>query len=333
MRMMKRLLLIFALTSLSLAAQTPERTVLQAQLDSLSTNLSDLQRRQQVLSKQADSLAKDIQRRKRQAPSILQDRGLDASLRFSQMLADSLQQLQQQRQHGDRALRQKAEQLLKILNDEVDRLAKTREQFKGKKNLAQDQRVAAELQECLEWQRRCREWLDQPAPPIIIYEVEAKPEDTPETLRRKADFLRDQADRLQREVKRVDAKLVEIDERTKVHERVGDLLTDLSLSDPSRDAAPGTANPGSEPVTAGGEAGLHTDRQNALGAPNTQLTTLQPWPSRLDDLSFEELTRWRKIMEQQKKQRRAQSDSLLQRAKAIERLIEKPAQPAGEKRQ
>jgi predicted ATP-grasp superfamily ATP-dependent carboligase len=38
-------------------------------------------------------------------------------------------------------------------------------------------------------------------------------------------------------------------------------------------------------------------------------------------------------MELQMMQRRVQADSLLQRAKAIEQLIEKPAQPAGEKRQ
>jgi chaperonin cofactor prefoldin len=234
------LLLTLALTYLPLAAQTPEKAKLAAQLDSLSTHLAGLSNRQQILSRQADSLAKDIQRRKRQTPSLLQDRGLDASLRFSQSLADSLQELQQQQQHNDRVLRQKAEQLLKILNEDIDRLAQAGESLKSKKIGATPARGGG-ASECLNG-NAVPGMARATGAPIIIYEVEAKPEDTPETLRRKADFLRDQVDRLQREVKRVDAKLAEINERTKVHERVGDLLTDLSLSDPSREGVTNVSN-------------------------------------------------------------------------------------------
>jgi hypothetical protein len=54
------------------------------------------------------------------------------------------------------------------------------------------------------------------------------------------------------------------------------------------------------------------------------------WPAQLGELSFDDLEKWRGRLEQQKKQRRAQADSLAKRAVEIEKLM---GQPAGEKRQ
>jgi hypothetical protein len=336
--MFNRVAIFVLLMSLPLLAQTPERVKLQAELDDLSTSLARLHHQQQVLSLQADSLAKDIQRRKRKTPSILQERNLDSALRSSQALADSLQSLQARDQRLDYALRQKAEALLKILNDEIARLDQRAENLKKSKNTEEREQVARELIQSRQWQRRCQEWLEQPPPAIIIYQVEAQPDDTPETLHRKADFLRDQADRLRRDVKRLDAKISDIRDETQVRRRVSDLATDLALLDPNRE---GVSSPsrreGDNIDIAGPETGsFNQSGRDALsdaakyGAMNSSVPVYQDWPVQLGELSFDELEKWRGRLEQQKKQRRAQADSLAQRAVEIETLI---GQREGEKRQ
>jgi hypothetical protein len=326
-----QILSLSVLVGLPLFAQTPERGKLQDEVGNLSTHLARLRQQQQSLSQQADSLARDIQRRKQHSPSLLQDRSLNAALRFSQTLADSMQQLQQEENRADRLLRQKAEQLLKILNDEIARLANDGEKLKREKNSKQREQVKAELMECREWQRRCQALLEQPPPAIIIYEVEIKPEDTPETLRRKADFLRDQSDRLRREVKRLDGKIAEIKDETRVRERMTDFTSELALLDPNRDGASGgSSNDASSRLNTPENSGFGTQRDASkdLALPLAQLA----WPGELGELSFDDLERWRGTLDQQKKRRQAQADSLVQRASAIEQLIEKQLKSAGEKR-
>lgn len=327
-----RMLSLSALVGLPLFAQAPERGKLQGEVGNLSTHLARLRQQQQSLSQQADSLARDIQRRKQQSPSLLQDRSLNAALRSSQTLADSMQQLQQEENRVDRLLRQKAEQLLKILNDEIARLANDGEKLKREKNSKQREQVRIELLECREWQRRCQALLEQPPPAIIIYEVEVKSEDTPETLRRKADFLRDQADRLRREVKRVDTKIAEIKDETQVRERVADFANELALLDPNREGVSGGASSTgdlSDNAPVSSESGFRQEASNNPTLPPSQLA----WPVKLGDLSFDDLERWRGTLDQQKKRRQAQADSLVQRARAIEQLIEKQLKSAGENRQ
>jgi len=323
------------LIGLPVLAQTPERTKLPrpsfedlkrkiGELDDLSTNLERLHRQQQILSLQADSLAKDIQRRKQQTPSLLQERGLDAALRFSQTLADSLQMLQGREQRLDLTLRQKAEALLKILNDDIARLVKQGEALKRDKNFSPREQIGRELQQCREWQRRCQAWLEQPPPSIMIYQVEAQPDDTPETLRRKSDFLRDQSDRLRREVKRLETKITGIRDETQVRRRVADFAADLSLLDPNRE---GVASPSSGDVNTGALGAERSSKDFAeLSNPvAAQLPVYQNWPAQLGELSFDELERWQRQLERQKKQRQTQADSLMRRAAEIEKQIGQPA--------
>ncbi|MCI0696151.1 hypothetical protein L0337_29635 [candidate division KSB1 bacterium] len=329
-----RLLSLTALVGLPLFAQTPERGKLQEEVGNISTHLARLRQQQQSLSQQADSLARDIQRRKQQSPSLLQDRSLNAALRFSQTLADSMQQLQQEENRVDRLLRQKAEQLLKILNEEIARLANDGEKLKREKNSKQREQVKAELLECREWQRRCQALLEQPPPAIIIYEVEVKSEDSPETLRRKADFLRDQSDRLRREVKRLDGKIAEIKDETQVRERMTDFTDELALLDPNREGVSSSAS--SFGASRGdNSAAPSTDFDvERIASKNLTLPLSQfAWPGNVGDLSFDDLERWRSALDQQKKRRQAQADSLAQRARDIEQLIENQLKSAGEKRQ
>jgi len=334
MRSILKSAIFFTLISLPAMAQISERARLQAELDDLSTTLARLHKKQQLLSAQADSLAEDIQRLKSKTPSLLQERTLDGMLRFSQILADSLQTSQARAQRIDSAIRQKTEVLLKILNSDIARLVKQGEELKRNKNVNQREEVARVLIQYREWQRRCQEWLEQPPPAIIIYQVEARPDDAPETIRRKADFLRDQADRLRREVKRLDAKISDIRDETQVRRRVADLATDLSLLDPNRE---GVSNPASGNLTAEAlgvdDRGARNSMADFANTSNSQLPIYQNWPAQLGDLSFDDLEKWRGKLERQKKQRQVQADSLVQRAVEIEKLMTTPNQTAGEKHQ
>lgn len=321
-----KIALFLLLSHLPLMAQTPERNKLQSELDNLSTTLQHMHRQQQTLSLQADSLAQVIQRRKQQTQSLLQERTLDGLLRISQTLADSLQALQTREQKADAVLRQKAEALLKILNDDLTRLVKENEALKKRGQTPERELLGRELLQCREWRQRCQNWLEQPPPAIFIYQVEAQPEDTPETLRRKADFLRDQSDRLRREVKRLETKVAAIRDETQVRQRMDDLAADLTLLDPNRDGVV------SSPVNADAStSGLtpQRDTKEATAGLSTSATAPLPfyqnWPAQLNGLSFEDLERWRGQLEKQKKQRQAQADSLMKRAVEIEKRIDQPA--------
>jgi len=318
--------LFLLLSHLPLMAQTPERNKLQSELENLSTTLQRVDRQQQTLSLQADSLAKDIQRRKQQPSSLLQERGLDAALRFSQTLADSLQALQTREQKFDAALRQKAEALLKILNEDMARLVKENEALKKRGQTPAHESLARELLQCREWRQRCQSWLEQPPPAIIIYQVEAQSEDTPETLRRKADFLRDQSDRLRREVKRLETKVAAIRDETQVRQRMDDLAADLALLDPNRDGV--ASSPASKDANATGLAPTRDTKEATAGfstSATAQLPLYQNWPAQLDELSFADLERWRGQLEQQKKRRQSQADSLMKRVMEIEKRVNPPA--------
>lgn len=321
-----KIALILLLSHLPILAQMPERNKLQSDLENLSTTLQRVRGQQQTLSLQADSLARVIQRHKQQTQSLLQERTLDGLLRISQTLADSLQALQAREQKVDAILRQKAEALLKILNIDMTRMVKEHEALKKHGQTAEREMLARELLQCREWRQRCQNWLEQPPPAIIIYQVEAQPEDTPETLRRKADFLRDQSDRLRREVKRLDTKVAAIRDETQVRQRMDDLAADLTLLDPSRDGV--TNTPASGEVTSTG-LGPSRDTKEATAGFSTSATAPLPfhqnWPAQLEGLSFEDLEQWRGLLEKQKKQRQAQADSLLKRAAEIEKQINTPA--------
>ena len=320
-----KIALILLLSHLPLMAQAPERNKLQNELDNLSTTLQRVRQQQQILSLQADSLAQLIQRRKQQTQSLLQERSLDGLLRVSQTLADSLQALQTREQKVDVVLRQKAEALLKILNGDIARLVKENEALKKRGQTPERESLGRELLQCREWRQRCQNWLEQPPPAIIIYQVETQPDDTPETLRRKADFLRDQSDRVRREVKRLETKVAAIRDETQVRQRMDDLAADLALLDPNRDGV--VSSPASAEFGASGLTPQRDTKEATAGLSTSATAPLpfyQNWPAQLEALSFEDLERWRGQLEKQKKQRQAQADSLMKRAAEIEKQMNAP---------
>ena len=198
----KLICIAFIFCSTGLNAQSLDLSRYKNEVDSLSNRLTEIESIQMVLSKQADDLAQKISRIKTNKASLLDERTLDAALQKSQILADSLQLIQQQQRTSDRVLRRKAEQLFKILNAEIENLTQA---VKHDNSINKD-KITQDIKIYHEWRKLCQGILNEPPPEIIIYEVHKEQDDDPATLGRKADFLRDQADRIEREVQRIKKK-------------------------------------------------------------------------------------------------------------------------------
>ena len=302
-----------------------------AAIDSLGARRAEVLAAQQVMSKEADSLAQAIARIKARPSSPLEQRALNAAYRQSQTLAESLQWQQAEDQRLDRLLRQKAEALLKNLSAEIEHLASSGASAKKSRDHARSAQIAHELQICRDWQKRCREILEEPPPAIIIYEVHASPEDDAVTLQRKADFLRDQSDRLAREVQRLDQKLAELRSEAVIRDRMSEFAYEVSLFEPLNEGvrsagsqsdlhSTGTDNGGGT-ISVG--VGPGREQVQSFASESLYLTSLG-WPAKVSELSARELRGWQKKLQNLRAQRKTQADSLNQRAQEIEQLSRSP---------
>lgn len=307
-------------------AQTPQIQGQKVEIDSLLENLLEVQVKQKVMSRQADSLARAISALKQRQSSPFEARNLEAALARSQKIADSLQLVQAREQNLDRLVRQKAELLLKNLNDEMSRLAELGKQAKKSGNTAARERVTHEIKTYRQWQSFCQQILAEPPPAIIIYEVRAEPNDDEAALKRKADFLRDQADRLAREVKRLYQRLRDVREEESVRRRVNEFASEIALLEPLNEGvrssgAQSTAGFGPEQsdnlsITEGVARSAEVFSASVTGGAIVALSL----PAKISDLSSQDLRKWQDRLQQLLEQRQAQVDSLQRRAEAFEQL-------------
>lgn len=315
-----------SLLSSAVLAQAPHIQDQKVKIDSLLQNLLEVETKQKVMSRQADSLARAIGALKQRQTSPFEARNLEAALARSQRIADSLQLVQAREQNLDRLVRQKAELLLKNLNDEMSRLAELGKQAKKSGDTAERERVTREIKTYRQWQSFCQQILAEPPPAIIIYEVRAEPNDDEAALKRKADFLRDQADRLAREVKRLDQRLQDVREEETMRRRVNEFASEIALLEPLNEGVRGsnsqsTASFGpaqtdnlsvTEGVTRSAEVFSAASTGGAIVAFNL--------PAKISDLSSQDLRKWQERLRLLLEQRQAQVDSLKRRAEAFEQL-------------
>lgn len=305
------------------SAQSPESRLLKVEIDSLAQTLAALQTSQQLMFKRADSMAQAISRLKAKTTSPLETRSLDEAYRLSQIVADSLQDLQN-RAHGlDGQLRQKAELLLKNLNAEILSLVEAKAAAKKKRETKTGERLSRELQSCRQWQRICQEILDEPPPPVLIYEVRVDPDDGARELQRKADFLRDQADRVERELRAFDQKLSALRDEAALRESMQEFSQDLALLDPANEGLRTTGSAGQNDGPR--SSGLSEYLESRAAQTASPALALEPmislsWPGNISALSEQDLRAWQKRLQQWRARRQTQADSLRRRADEIEKL-------------
>ncbi len=320
LKLTRALLLAVTIAAGALFAQSESLRSQKVEIDSLLQRLLEVQAKQKAMSRQADSLARAISKIKQRPLSPFEVRTLESALTRSQTVADSLQALQRREQGVDRLLRQKAESLLRNLNDELSRLVESGKEAKKSGNPRRRENVAREIQTCRQWQAFCQQILAEPPPAIVIYEVRAEPEDDEITLKRKADFLRDQADRLEREVKRLAQKLSEIRAEDQMRQRVNEFAADIALLEPLNEGLRSTSR-----ITQEGTGPVDFDtetRTSEILPPSLPTGTVAAFslPANTAELSSQDLRRWQERLQRLLEQRGLQADSLKKRADELEKL-------------
>lgn len=304
----------------SASPDVDELAINKAELDSLQQALAQVQTSQRIISLQADSLASRIAALKRKANSPFTETALENALRQSQIVADSLQTLQQRQHRLDSLLRQKAELLLKNLNLELQRLSTVAKRMSARHDQGAASRLAAQITGYRQWQREAQAILEQPPPRIIIYEVRAEPDDDNLALQRKADFLQDQADRLAREVQRFDKKLADLRDEVALRETMRDFAADLNIVEPLNEGMAGFGEGGAISTA---EAGRDFNQVGQAGASAASAVTLA-WPTQIDDLSYQQLLEWQQHLQHARHRYQTQADSLRTRARELEALQRTP---------
>jgi len=324
---MKRISLIALLFGQVAFAQTDSPKALISQLDSYESRYRSASAATEILSRQADSLAKVIQKRKSDnSRNILSDRALAEGLRLSQELSGKLQAAQHLEAMQLDSLIRKAEQTLKILNDEVTRLTIQFSAAKSSGNSTQKKFFAGELREVEKLRQRCQALLKNSPAPAPLMQVMIQPDDSPEMIVQKTDFVLDQSDRLRRNAQQTEEKAKQVRQELAMRERLADFVQDLRVFDPSAEAAQGA--PKSGEVTAGpqGESGSFADRASAQPISSLLLANDSVWPQDISQLSNADLKKWIAHLENQRKYWLAQADSLVKRALDMRKSIDRKTQ-------
>jgi type IV secretory pathway TrbF-like protein len=324
-RIIKQILAALLLLGSIAAAQAQSIQVprLRAQLDSLEMRYRSASAASEVLSRQADSLAAVIKKRKSaRAVNLLKDRALAEELQRSQTLANNLQTARQLQAVQLDSLIQKAEQTLKILNDEVTQLTLKFSAAKLEGNRDLQNRLATDLREVESLRQRCQTLLQNAPAPAPVIEVRANPDDSPEVLAQKADFLLDQSDRLRRSAAQAERKSKQVRQELTVRERLSDFVQDLRVFDPATET-PRTANESATlTLDPGTDFNATPERVGfPAGAAQLILVNEQFWPQDIGQLSNADLKRWISRLELQQRQWLMQADSLAQRSKELRKSI------------
>ncbi len=325
---MKRISLIALLFVQAAFAQTNSPRALISQLDSYESRYHSASAASEILSHQADSLAKVIQKRKsNNSRNILSDRALAEELKLSQELSGKLQNAQHFEEVQLDSLIRKAEQTLKILNDEVTRLTIQFSAAKSNGNSAQQKIFAGELREVEKLRQRCQTLLKNTPAPAPLMQVMVQPDDSPEVIAQKADFMLDQSDRLLRNAIQTEEKAKQVRQELAMRERLADFVEDLRVFDPSSDAAQSAAQSG-DPTALPNESrdeasGSFADRAATQPINSLLLANDTVWPQDISQLSNANLKKWITQLENQRKYWVAQADSLVKRAMEMRNSINK----------
>jgi chromatin segregation and condensation protein Rec8/ScpA/Scc1 (kleisin family) len=318
---MKKLALTIFLFGQIAFGQGVSQQELTAQLDNYEANYHRANDAAENLSRRADSLAKVIRKRKSdKSRNILSDRALAEELRLSQELAGKLQKAQHFEEVQLDSLIRKAEQTLKILNDEVTRLTIQFSAAKSAGNSAQQKNLAAELREMERLRQRCQTLLKNAPAPAPLMQVIVQPDDSPEQIAQKSDFMLDQADRLRRHAAQAEGKSKQLRQELTMRERLADFVQDLRVFEPA----------GETPRAAAGVAGQRSNTEpTSVDAARETIANLTPmlianeqlWPQDPTRLSDTDLKKWVARLESQQRQWIAQADSLARQAQQIKKLI------------
>lgn len=162
---------------------------------------------------------------------------LESLLRDSQQLSRGLEAAERQISEYDRSMREIGNDLLDAYGEAIQ------EKVSGIERASATARssLTAELELLRKRQARLQGRLAQSYPRIRLVTVEIDSQDTPSEIRRKADLLRDQADKLSARRTWLQKKAKEIASEVDLRRRMSEFVDEVTLLDPTDEGLSGDA--------------------------------------------------------------------------------------------
>ena len=285
---------------------------LTASLDSLSGQRDSALARRDSLRARSEALAAEVARYKESQEkdySTLAQYRLEAGLRRSQALADSLDSLNGIIEGCERSLASKRLAAVSRATAALDSLSRALEAVKDRK---QRESLLKRIEELTAWRSGLIRYSLKPLPPPggagadwsldrLSQAIRITDQDSPEQILEKADFLADMAARWSRSLTVLEANIKRLDEEKAIRTRLGEFAQELSLFDetglssragvrPEQSGERGTATPvdngsGFSKFTTSGVLEELPALDQELSNPETQLYLLQ----NLEHLSLDDL--------------------------------------------
>ncbi len=291
--------------------------------------LKVLQTENQNLQLQSDSLAIFINTLKT-APTMgfLERRKLERLLRDSQDLASArehnLHEQKQQKNH----LEQIVATLLKRYDAVIDSLVQVAERSGDVSRVE----TASRIQTLRARRSSVNAQSANPGQSLQRPELALQPNDLPEDIEVKAEFLRDRADRLRQQERTLERRIKDVRAEKTLRKKMNDLVTDVRLFDQQDEAirAGTMTTPTSERPAYGDKAGSTFSDP----APGHAMTTPADYLLRVDirALSEQDTDAYIRELEAERKRLSSRADSLIDNARQFDLEAQKQRQSFEEKR-
>lgn len=280
------------------------------------------------LSYQVDSLGVVIDGLKKQS-GFFNERKLARVLAQSHTIANKLVIVREEIYEKMQSLQNSARAILDSLQIVNAQVAGKLLQAEAHKDTLEENRYIAELQAIRQLMQRCRRHLATALFPEGLSHVTIDSTETDESLQRKLDFILDQADRLKKQSGILSEKRRSLQTELHMRNRISDFVDDLALTEPRLEVA--RSNQEKSQTVGGIDTELNDSVVNTRGVlqPN-QLDFSRSFLflfdrdffSNIENLSVQDIEKWIEILQKQEKRWGVQADSLVHKAKQLEKLMQ-----------
>jgi hypothetical protein len=209
---------------------TPEIQTLRAEMDSIEQSIVRVAALRDAAAKELDSIAQRIENKKKENPStgLLPDFEMQNLLSRSQELSTQWTKIHRELETLELARAQKLQLLSRTYDQRIETLRKSIPQAEPSKQ--------GEMLSLLTTLRRERDLIREKIakPVILLAPVSTSDEqllssDDPEELSERADAVRDEQDRLRRQLTRVNQRVDQIEAETRIDRELRDFIGDQNL--------------------------------------------------------------------------------------------------------
>ena len=243
-------MIFIALPAVLLSAET-DIAALETEIYQLDSTLTAFQQQSNQWTTQADDLARQISELKRDASlNFIERQRLESRLKESLKLTQAIEALQPRIKQTQKELREKRSQLIGLYDQRLEALLNA---LHAKPDKQARQLALAEMNTINRKRAALQNFLitgippaQQPGPLLKIEET-----DTPQSLKRKGDFMKDQQERYQSYAWQLGETISGFEKELTLRQRMSDFMNDLSLFDHQDEALQASAEAGAKALDAG----------------------------------------------------------------------------------